>query len=135
MSIAIQNGILPNLVTLYLKGHLQKSHVINYNRTSVKNRKKVEIDISDIDFSHGYTVADIPTSMETTSSKKTEDYVWETVATTINSTSLQGDPTADLRIQNNTTTTEQELNDTNEFKSISNVNGSMNMNSFKDYRE
>ena len=40
MSLAIQNGAPSNLVTLYLNGHLQKSHILNYIKTSVKSRKK-----------------------------------------------------------------------------------------------
>ena len=34
MSLAIQNGAPSNLVNLYLNGHSQKSHVINYIKTS-----------------------------------------------------------------------------------------------------
>ena len=54
MSLAIQNGAPPNLVTLYLNGHIHKSHVLNFIRTSVKARKGLEIDLSVVDFSHGY---------------------------------------------------------------------------------
>ena len=51
MSLAIQNGAPSNLVTLYLNGHLQKSHIINYIKTSAKSRKPITIDMSNIDFS------------------------------------------------------------------------------------
>ena len=140
MSLAIQNGAPPNLVTLYLKGHIQKSHVLNYIRTSVKHRKKVEIEISEVDFSHGYTVKDpidliSPTSEDTTSVGRTKVKTWGTIATTTINTSLQEDPPADMRITSSTTMTENELNDTNEFKPPSNAHGNMNMKSFKDYRE
>ena len=38
MSLAMQNEVPSNLVTLCLNGHLHRSHVLNFIRTSVKNR-------------------------------------------------------------------------------------------------
>ena len=58
MSLAIQNGAPANMVTLYLNGHISKSHVLNFIRTFIKNRMKLEIDISDVDFSHEYVRSD-----------------------------------------------------------------------------
>ena len=153
MSLAIQNGAPPNLVSLYLKGHVQKSHVLNFIRTSVKSRKRLEIDISNVDFTQGYLASDpidlispmsitsapnvllLPMSMKKINNEnKLESQAMINSASTC--TALQDDPPSQLRKTCTNDRTDQEYNNQDEFKPTSaNNDGHMSLQSFKDYQE
>ena len=140
MSLAIQNGAPPNLVTLYPNGHIHKSHVLNFIRTSVKARKGLEIDISVVDFSHGYQASDpidltSPTSLDTNHSSQDNKVIQETVAAATTNTSLDEDPPSTLRKSVTNISHRVVSTDSKEFKPTSTVNGNMKLKSFKDYRE
>ena len=140
MSLAIQNGAPPNLATLYLSGHLHKSHVLNFVRTSVKERKPLEIDISNVDFSHGYQAADpidliSPTSMDTEQLSQDDEESQEIVVAATSSTSLKEDPSPTLRKSMTNNSHRVVPTESKEFKPTSTINGNMNLKSFKDYRE
>ena len=139
MSLAIQNGAPSNLVTLYLNSHLHKSHVLNFIRTSIKERKRLEIDISEVDFSHGFQASDpidliSPTSLETKQLPQ-DDQELEMVIAATTTTSLNEDPPSDLRqsVMNNSHRVIP--TESKEFKPSSTENGNMKLKSFKDYRE
>ena len=136
MSLAIQNGAPANMVTLYLNGNISKSHVLNFIRTSIKNRKKLQIDISNVDFTHGYMNSDpidliSPTSMDTTLSENDDKKSKATIAATTKGVSLRGDPSADLRADKQK---ENEIGQNEEFKPPSTESDNLKLKSFKDYR-
>ena len=153
MSLAIQNGAPPNLVSLYLKGHVQKSHVLNFIRTSVKSRKRLEIDISNVDFTQGHLASDpidlispmsitsapnvllLPMSMKKINNEnKLESQAMINSASTCKA--LQDDPPSQLRKTCTNDRTDQEYNNQDEFKPTSaNNDGHMSLQSFKDYQE
>ena len=137
MALAIQNGAPANMITLYLKGHISKSHVLNFIRTSIKNRKKLEIDVSNVDFSHGYMSSDpidliSPTSMETNTSDNDDKKTNEMIAAATKGTSLSEDPPAELR---ECTLTNNEMSENKEFKPPSTESDKVHLKSFKDYRK
>ena len=140
MSIAIQNGAPSNLVKLYLNGYLHKSHILNFIRTSIKNRKRLEIDISEVDFSHGYDASDhidliSPTSQDTQQSYEDEGMTQEMVVAAATNTSLNEDLPADLRYRGASDHQHVVPSESKEFKPTTTANGNMKLKSHKDYRE
>ena len=154
MSLAIQNGAPPNLVSLYLKGHVQKSHILNFIRTSVKSRKRLEIDISNVDYTQGHLASDpidlispmsitsdpnaliIPMSMERENNNENKIESQAMINSASTCTALQDDPPSQLRKKCTKDRTDQGNTNQDEFKPTSaNNDGHMSLQSFKDYQE
>ena len=103
MSLAIQNGAPSNLVTLYLNGHLQKSDIIIIIKTSITRRTPINIDMSDVDFSKGYTPFNpidliSPRSADSEHSGKKQHEFPEIASATEVTNALTGEPSADLPV-------------------------------------
>ena len=117
---------------------MNKSHVLTFIRTSVKGRKRHEIDISGVDFSHGHLASDpidlISPSFSGTTTIKNEQDTNVTMAAASQDTSLLTDPPSELRT-NGKANENQISNDREEFKPQSTVNGAMSLKSFKDFSE
>ena len=140
MSLAIQNGAPSNLVTLYLNGHLQKSHIINYIKTSVKSRKPIKIDMSTVDFSQGYIPSnpiDLISSMSVDSeqsNKKDHDFPEIASATRVTN-ALTGEPSANLRYASRDSKKDISDGDDEEFAPPNTDKGKLDLKTFKDYSE
>ena len=113
--------------------------MLNFIRTSVKSRKSLEIDISNVDFTHGHMATDpidliSPMSIETNGNKEIESPAMINSAS--HCTALQDDPPSNLRKKSFSERTGQESNIKDEFRPTSaNKDGHMSLQSFKDYKE
>ena len=140
MSLAIQNGAPSNLVTLYLNGHLQKSHILNYIKTSVKSRKPITIDMSNVDFSNGYTPSNpidllSPMSIDSKPSNKEDQLSPEITSTTMVSKALKGEPSANLKHTNQDSKRDMSKGDDYEFAPPNKNKGKLDLKTFKEYSE
>ena len=140
MSLAIQNGAPPNLVTLYLNGHLQKSHIINFIKTTIKSRKPISIDISTVDFSLGHTQSNpidliSPLSVDSKQSSKPDNDFPEIASATGVTNVLPGEPASNLRddgCDKNMNFTE---GNEEEFAPPTMNKGKLDLKTFQDYNE
>ena len=100
----------------------------------------MEIDISNVDFSHGYQASDpidliSPTSMDTKQLSQDDEENQEMVVAATSNTSLNEDPPSTLRNILTNNIHRVVPTESKEFKPTSTVNGNMKLKSFKDYRE
>ena len=127
--------------------------MLNFIRTSVKSRKRLEIDISNVDFTQGHIASDpidlispmsitsapnvllLPMSMKKINNEnKLESQAMINSASTC--TALQDDPPSQLRKKCTKDRTDQGNTNQDEFKPTSaNNDGHMSLQSFKDYQE
>ena len=140
MSLAIQNGAPSNLVTLYLNGHLQKSHIINFIKTTIKSRKPISIDISTVDFSLGHTQSNAidlisPMSVDSKQASKNDHDFPEIASATGMKNNLPGEPSATLRDVNRNNIMNVTDGNDEEYAPPSMNNGKLDLKTFKDYNE
>ena len=117
-----------------------KSHIINYIKTSVKSRKPITIDMSNLDFSNGYTPSNpidliSPMPVDSEPSNKEDHYLPEIASATTVTNALTGEPSANLR--NASPNSKKDISNGNdeEFAPLNTDKGKLDLKTFKDYSE
>ena len=100
----------------------------------------ITIDMSNVDFSHGYTLSNpidliSPMSVGSESSNKNDHYLPEIASVTETSNVLTGEPPVTLRYASQESNKEISNGDDEEFAPPNTEKGKLDLKTFKDYSE